>query len=156
MENAIVINTNTQHPQKWYSFEEYEGIDLDCLGSNIFYLTARWIKNYMIIHAHWSVKVSYLILIFCPLTGLCITLDLTIILIRQIPKIIKFCAVNLWDGLKWLFQNIWEMVGEMVLAFFKKFLSVAGIFCAGYAIYVFFKTGAHETVFEFISKIFTK
>lgn len=154
IQDAVIIQTATQKEKKrWYSFEEAENIQV---SDGFLYLTSRWVHYKMIIHAHPSVKICYILLIFCPMTVLLASVDIIIIALSLIPKILKFSFVNLWDGLKWLFVHIWELVGEAVMAFLKKFLGVAGVFCAGYAIYVFFKTGAYENVYEFIVKIITR
>ena len=150
MENNTIILDTVPHRRKWYSFEEAENIEV---SSGFLYLSSRWVRYRMIIHAHWSVKISYLLLIFSPITAVLFVIDIICLILTFVPKIGKFCLVNLWDGLKWFFRNVWELCGEMILAFCKKFLSVAGIFCAIYAIYVFFRTGAYQNVYEFICKL---
>ena len=153
IQDAVIIQTATQKGKRWYSFEEADNIQV---SDGFLYITSRWVHYRMIIHAHPAVKITYLLVIFAPMTTILVSVDIIIVVLSFIPKILKFSFVNLWDGLKWLFVHIWELVGEAVLAFLKKFLGVAGVFCAGYAIYVFFKTGAYQNVYEFIVKIITR
>ncbi|MBQ9214343.1 MAG: hypothetical protein IJ150_10455 [Bacteroidales bacterium] len=153
MENEIqdaVIITATQKEKRWYSFEE---ADIQ-ISDGFMYLTSRWVRYRMIIHAHPTVKITYLLVIFAPMTTFLVSVDIIIIILSFVPKILKFSFVNLWDGLKWLLVHIWELIGEVVLAFLRKMLGVLGVFVAGYAIYVFFKSGAYAHVFEFLMKIF--
>lgn len=154
IQDAVIIQTATQKKKKrWYSFEEADNIQV---SDGFLYLSSRWVHYRMIIHAHPVVKISYILVIFAPMTVFLASLDVVIIVLSFIPKILKFSFVNLWDGLKWLFVHIWEIVGEAVMAFLKRFLGVAGVFCAGYAIYVFFKSGAYQNVFDLIIRIFSK
>ena len=155
MENNTIILDTVPHRRKWYSFEE-------CLTVNegsFFYLTTRLLHRYLIFHAHWSVKIGYYAVFLTVLMPISITVDILLIISAFVPRIVLFITTNLLLGLKYVFTKIWEWFGEMILAFCKKFLSVLGIFVAFYAIYVFFKTGAYETVYDFICnalKITTK
>lgn len=152
IQDAVIIQTATQKEKKrWYSFEEADNIQIT---DGFMYLSSRWVHYRMIIHAHPAIKITYLLVIFAPMTVFLAVLDITIIVLSFIPKIVKFSFVNLWDGLKWLFVHIWELIGEVVLAFLRKMLGVLGVFVAGYAIYVFFKSGAYAHIFEFLMKIF--
>jgi len=151
IQDAVIIQTATQKEKRWYSFEEADNIQV---SDGFMYLTSRWVHYRMIIHAHPAVKITYLLVIFAPMTTILVSVDIIIVVLSFIPKILKFSFVNLWDGLKWLFVHIWELVGEAVMAFLRKMLGVLGVFVAGYAIYVFFKSGAYAHVFEFLMKIF--
>lgn len=154
IQDAVIIQTATQKEKKrWYSFEEADNIQV---SDGFLYLTSRWVHYKMIIHAHPAVKISYILVIFAPMMVFLVVLDIIIICFSFVPKILKFTILNLWDGLKWLFVHVWEIIGEAVIAFLKRFLGVAGVFCAGYAIYVFFKTGAYQNVYDFIVKIITR
>jgi hypothetical protein len=154
IQDAVIIQTATQKEKKrWYSFEEADNIQIT---DGFMYLSSRWVHYRMIIHAHPAIKIVYLLVIFVPMTVFLASLDIIIIILSFIPKIVKFSATNIWDGLKWLFVHIWEIVGEAVMAFLRKMLGVLGVFVAGYAIYVFFKTGAYQNVYEFIVKIITR
>ena len=152
IQDAVIVETASEKKQKkWFTFEESDTIQV---SEGFLYLTSRWVHYRMIIHAHPAVKISYILIIFCPMTALLVSMDIIIVVLSFVPKILKFSFVNLWDGLKWLFVHVWEIVGEVVMAFLRKFLGVAGVFCAGYVIYVFFKTGAYTHVFEFLMKLF--
>lgn len=155
IQDAVIIQgtASEKRTKKWFTFEESDTIQV---SEGFLYLTSRWVHYRMIIHAHPVVKICYILLVFAPMTVFLAVLDITIIILSFIPKIVKFSFVNLWDGLKWLFVHIWEIVGEAVMAFLKRFLGVAGVFCAGYAIYVFFKSGAYQNVFDLIIRIFSK
>lgn len=152
--NTIILDT-IPHKRKWYSFEECLSVE----ESSFFYLTSRLIRRYLIFHAHWSVKICYYAVFLPVLITISISVDILLILSAFVPRIVIFITTNLLLGLKFIFTRIWEWFGEAILAFLKKFLSVAGIFCAMYAIYVFFKTGAYENVYEWLCnalKITTK
>ena len=151
IQDAVIIQTATQKEKRWYSFEEADNIQV---SDGFMYLTSRWVHYRMIIHAHPTVKITYLLVIFAPMTTFLVSVDMIIIILSFVPKILKFSFVNLWDFLKWLLVHIWELIGEVVLAFLRKMLGVLGVFVAGYAIYVFFKSGAYAHVFEFLMKIF--
>lgn len=153
IQEAVIITATQKEKKRWYSFEEADNIQIT---DGFLYLTSRWVHYRMIIHAHPVVKITYLLVIFCPMTVFLAVLDIIIICFSFVPKILKFSFLNLWDGLKWLFVHTWELVGEAVMAFLRKFLGVAGVFCAAYAIYVFFKSGAYQNVFDLIIRIFSK
>lgn len=141
---------NAPKKKKLYAFSEAEWIE----RSDYFFLTSRYMRYYTIIDAHPITKIGYYCFIFVPIVSFFTFCDIIIIAIKLAVLIVKFTAINLWEGLKWLFVHVWDLVGEAVLAFLKRMLSVLGVFVAGYAIYIFFKTGAYQRVFEFIMKLF--
>jgi len=152
MENNTIILDTVPHRRKWYSFEECLSVE----ESSFFYLTTRLLHRYLIFHAHWSVKIGYYAVFLTVLMPISITVDILLIISAFVPRIVLFVTTNLLLGLKFIFTRIWEWFGEVILAFLKKFLSVIGIFCALYAIYVFFKAGAYETVYDFIINALTQ
>lgn len=136
--------------KRWIEFEENSSMEVN----SAFPLTSRLLKNFGTVRSHWAIKIAYYLGIFPIAAVFCGTVDLLIALLVNIPSILKFCFVNLFELVKWIVMQVWNFAGDLLKSFFKKFLAVMGVFLAGYIIYLFFKTGAWVNVWDILKTMF--
>lgn len=149
MENEITyIAVPERHG--WFQFETSQTFDV----VDMFPLTSRLLKYWGNMHAHLAVKICYYFLVFPLMVLFCAVVDIVILIVRNIPLVLKFSLVNLFTFVKWIAVEIWDLVGELVKAFLKKFLAVLGVFVAGYVIYLFITTGSWVNVLDIFKQMF--
>ena len=134
----------------WIEFEENTSMEVN----SAFPLTSRLLKNFGTVRSHWAIKIAYYLGIFPIAAVFCGTVDLLIALLVNLPSVLKFCFVNLFELIKWSIVQVWNFAGDLLKSFFKKLLAVLGVFVGGYVIFLFFKTGSWINIWELIKQMF--
>lgn len=136
--------------KRWIEFEENTSMEVN----SAFPLTSRLLKNFGTVRSHWAIKIAYYLGIFPIAAVFCGTVDLLIALLVNLPSVLKFCFVNLFELIKWSIVQVWNFAGDLIKSFFKKFLAVLGVFVAGYVIYLFITTGSWVNVLIIFKQMF--